>query len=297
MSKVRSYPKVYNIGHKAIRNIFEDPVYLEEKFDGSQANFGIIDGELKFKSKNKVWPIHGPCDMFQEGVDYLKSVEDRLEEGWVYRAEYFQKPKQNSIAYDNLPENHFVLFDVMVGPGDYLDPKQLSEIAEDLGIHPPNIYGYERLDGVAEIKPLLKRESALGGAKAEGVVIKNYFRFGRDKKPLFGKLVREDFREKNQRNHKKQGKSVIQEIIDELKTEARWKKAVQHRREKGEFQCAPQDIGPLIHEVQEDIKEEEEEYIKQKLFSEYWDDIRRAVTAGLPEWFKEKLAEGEFSDE
>lgn len=294
MNRINSYPKVYNIGHKAVRSIFEEPVWIEEKFDGSQASFGVIDGELKFKSKNKLWDIHGPCDMFEDGVAYLKEIQNKLEEGWIYRAEYFKNRKQNSIAYDKLPQNHFKLFDVMTGLEDYINPEELHGIAENLGIGKPNIFGYKKVDGIEELKALLDKESVLGGAKIEGVVVKNYERFGKDKKPLMGKLVRKDFKEKNGQNHKNQGKSTVQELIDELKTEARWKKAVQHRRERGELQEAPQDIGPLIHEIHGDVKEEEEEYIKQKLFDEYWDDIRKAITAGFPEWYKEKLAEESF---
>lgn len=31
MTAWRSYPKVYNLGHSAIRDIFSDPVLVEEK--------------------------------------------------------------------------------------------------------------------------------------------------------------------------------------------------------------------------------------------------------------------------
>lgn len=296
MERINSYPKVYNIGHKAIRSIFEEPVWIEEKFDGSQASFGVIDGELKFKSKNKLWNIHGPCEMFQEGVEYLKSIKDRLHEGWIYRAEYFQESQQNSIEYDRIPKNHFKLFDVMIGLEDYMRPESgaettdLYDIAEKLEIGKPNILDYRKVESVEELESALEMESALGGAKMEGVVVKNYGRFGKDKKPLMGKLVRDDFKEKNKKNWQKQTKkSLMQRLIEELKTKARWKKSIQHRRERGELLEAPQDIGPLIEEIQEDVKEEEEEYIKEKLFKDAWPDIKRAITGGFPEWYKEEF--------
>jgi len=32
-----SYPKIYNLGHRAIRDLLEDPVVVEEKVDGCPA--------------------------------------------------------------------------------------------------------------------------------------------------------------------------------------------------------------------------------------------------------------------
>ena len=43
---IHSYSKVYQIGHKVIRDIFNDEVLIEEKIDGSQFSFGVIDGVL-----------------------------------------------------------------------------------------------------------------------------------------------------------------------------------------------------------------------------------------------------------
>jgi len=45
---LHSYPSVYAIGHKAIEEIFLGPVLIEEKIDGSQFSWGIIDGELQY---------------------------------------------------------------------------------------------------------------------------------------------------------------------------------------------------------------------------------------------------------
>ena len=44
--RLLSYPKVYNLGHKAITDLLLDPIIVEEKVDGSQFSFGMIDGQL-----------------------------------------------------------------------------------------------------------------------------------------------------------------------------------------------------------------------------------------------------------
>ena len=39
------------------------------------------------------------------------------------------------------------------------------------------------------------------------------------------------------------------------------------------------------------------EEIKEKLFNHFWQQIQRGITAGLPEWYKQKLLESAFDKE
>ena len=41
-----SYGKIFNLGHKETEALFDGPVVVEEKIDGSQFSFGSINGEL-----------------------------------------------------------------------------------------------------------------------------------------------------------------------------------------------------------------------------------------------------------
>lgn len=77
-------------------------------------------------------------------------------------------------------------------------------------------------------------------------------------------------------------------------TEARWRKAVQHLREKGELDDSPKDIGALIKEIPLDILGDSKENIKEQLFSFFWPKIKMGVTKGFPEWYKNQLAESAF---
>ena len=45
MTVLTSYPKVYQLGHKAVLDIFSGPVVIQEKIDGSQFSFGLVGGE------------------------------------------------------------------------------------------------------------------------------------------------------------------------------------------------------------------------------------------------------------
>ncbi|KKK50998.1 hypothetical protein LCGC14_3119400, partial [marine sediment metagenome] len=141
--------------------------------------------------------------------------------------------------------------------------------------------------------------SILGGSKVEGIVIKNYTRFGKDGKALMGKFVSEEFKETNKRDFNARNPSatdIKQRIIESLKTEARWNKAVQHLKEKGILEGSVKDIGNLIKEARQDIIEECEDFIKQKLYEWAKGDIMRGATGGLPEWYKEQLAKKQFNE-
>lgn len=82
---------------------------------------------------------------------------------------------------------------------------------------------------------------------------------------------------------------MIETIIDIYKHENRWKKAIQHLRDEGVLQGAPQDIGPLMKEISQDVLKEEEQAIKEMLWKYAWPQISRGVTRGFPEWYKELL--------
>lgn len=72
---------------------------------------------------------------------------------------------------------------------------------------------------------------------------------------------------------------------------------IQHMRDDGKLTNTPRDIGALMTEVKEDVKKEEEAYIKDKLFAWAWPHLQRKITGGLPEFYKELLAEESLSKE
>jgi len=295
---LHSYSTIYAIGHKAILELLSGPVVVEEKIDGSQLSFckkssiGIRDGELQCRSRKQQMVMDAPEKMFKSAVEVIKTLD--LTPEWVYRGEFLSKPKHNTLCYDRIPNNHIILFDIMVGEQTFLDPEAKLEEATRLGLECVPLFakGIVTLD---ELKGFLERESVLGGVQVEGVVVKNYAQFAPDKKVAMGKLVSADFQEVHQKAWRKDNpskKDFVLEIIESLRTEARWQKAVQHLTEAGKLEGSPRDIGLLIKEVPSDILIEEEERLKELLFTHFWSDIRRGVTRGLPEWYKRQLAEG-----
>jgi len=89
---------------------------------------------------------------------------------------------------------------------------------------------------------------------------------------------------------------IVERLIDTLRTPARWNKAVQHLRERGEIEDSPRDIGKLMKEAQADVEKECMELIAEKLAEWAMPQIRRGVVRGLPEWYKDQLVARQFEN-
>lgn len=301
--KLVSYPSIYALGHKAVDGILSLPLLVEEKVDGSQFSFGLIDGELFCRSKKKEIDLKAPESLFSSAVDTVLGLaeEGRLTPGATYRCEFLGKPKHNVVAYNRTPEKGLVVFDVMRTTllEDY-EPSDSTKkaMADALGLECVPTLWSGKIAGFDHLKELLETESFLGGVKVEGVVLKAYGHYSRDKKTLMAKFVSEAFKEKHAREWKSVGhKNILEKIIDTLRSEARWQKAVQHLRELGTLENSPKDIGLLIQEIKSDILEEEQEYIAQALYEWALPTISRRCVKGFPEWYKEKLAKEAFEAE
>lgn len=295
MNSYTSYPKVWTLGHAGVKEILFDTVIVEEKVDGSQFSFGRFDGELKCKSKGAEINVEYPEKMFEQAVITAKRLD--LKDGWTYRAEYLKTPKHNVLAYDRIPKDHLIVFDISTGIEEYLSyAAKVNECAR-LGLECVPILFEGKIEDPAAVVELLQKTSVLGGQKVEGIVIKNYFRFGIDKKVLLAKYVSEAFKEVHAGEWKEANPTksdIVAHLITSYKTPARWDKAIQHLREAGKLTDSPKDIGLLIREVQEDIEAEEKEEIKNKLYANVIQHIKRGVVGGLPEYYKEHLMKKQF---
>lgn len=298
MDSWHSYPSIYALGHRALRDLLLDPVLVEEKIDGSQFSFGkFVDG-LRCRSKGAELNLYTPEKMFLKAIETVRELEPLLVPGWTYRAEYLAKPKHNTLAYDRVPEKHLILFDISTGLEAYQSYNLKRNEAQRLGLElVPALY-YGEITDPDEFRTLLDTPSILGGQKVEGLVVKNYSRFGLDKHVLMGKFVSEAFKEAHGvawKGSNPNARDIVQTLVAAYRSPARWAKAVQHLQEAGLLKDEPSDIGLLMKEVLNDIEKECAEEIKDALYNWAWPKIRRAASAGLPEWYKEQLLEQQFS--
>lgn len=308
-----SYPSIFALGHRAIADLLTVPVCVEEKIDGSQFSFGLFDAYerdgtlpegatvLRVRSKGAVMMVDAPEKMFTAAVDTAKRLLPLLHVGWTYRSEFLLKPRHNGLAYDRIPAQHVILFDVNSGHETYLSQTEKRTEADRLGLECVPVLFTGMLSEVAAFRQFLETPSVLGGQLVEGVVVKpqDYNLFGPDKKCLMGKFVSEAFKEVQSKAWRldNPGRSdILDGLIATYTSQARWMKAVQHLRERGELEESPRDIGKLMIEVPTDIEGECREEISAALYAWAWPKIRRAVSRGLPEWYKNELLKKQFEE-
>ncbi len=297
--KVPSYTKVLTIGSKGTERILTGRVVIEEKVDGSQFAFGIDEnGEIGCRSHHQQI-IMDEAGMFTEAAAHVQRIAPILERMYAVRkeplwfyAEYLQRPKHNTLAYSRIPTNHLVLFDARFGM-NWLPVSGVQAMADSLQMDAIPVLYQGNAPDMETVKSFLTRESYLGGPAIEGIVIKNYeelIALGGNTFPLFCKLVREAFKERNMKEwHANSGKSKLEELIASYCTTARWQKAVQHLTESGELEHEPRDIGKIMREISADLIEEEAENIKDALWELYRKDFVRSAQHGAAEWYKQYL--------
>jgi hypothetical protein len=144
------YPKVLAMGHRLLKNLFTSEVELSEKVDGSQLRLHLSPGYYQVGSKG----VDNTTEkMFNVAIDVSKSIHQ--ETRWQDIAgditlfcEYLESPHHNTITYDQVPKNHLYLFGAIINntpddPTTYSlemqNTEQLINIADTLGISPPNI--------------------------------------------------------------------------------------------------------------------------------------------------------------
>ena len=295
MLVVPSYGKILTLGSSYTENALKGEVVVQEKLDGSMFGFGVNEnGELVARSKGCQQRFDSYDKMFNNGMDYLKSIKKKILKycpDTYFYGEYIQKPKHNVLAYKKHPRNYICLFDA-IHEGKWMTRKELEDASVNLDVDViPELF--KGLIGVAGIKELLTTKSYLGDQIIEGVVIKNKketIMLGNNLYPLNTKYVREEFKEKHTKEWKiKRPKGAIEDIIEGYRSEARWQKAVIHAKEEGKLENAVQDIGPLMKMAQQDLEAEEKENIKEALWKALKGKILRRSVAGLPQWYKKEL--------
>lgn len=271
------FGKIHPVGHRDVRDIFDGPVRIEEKVDGSQFSFGVVDGALHCRSKGVPLDLDAP-GMFSAGVAHVKSVQERLPEGYVFRAEYLAKPRHNVLTYNNVPDGHLVLWGVEYD-GELLNCGPAVAERLEVSLVPLLFYGVTDKNSLTHF---LDRESFLGGPKIEGVVVK--------RGSLAAKFVSADFKEMHTgRKPNPKHEDIRVKIAEAVCTEARYAKTRQHLRDEGKLTDSPQDIPALMKELHLDIEGECLDEIKECLLAWALPMIKKTAAAGLPAWYKNRL--------
>lgn len=303
MSKTAAFPKILHIGDKQILDLFETEVEITEKIDGSQFGFGKTpEGELIMRSKGREIDLENADKLFFPAVTYVNSIADKIPNGWFFYGETLHAPRHSTLAYDRVPRNHIALFAVYeTEPRVFHNYDTIREYAELFEIDAVPLLFRGETSAANVLEMVKDTPSYLGGANIEGVVVKAYkpwmFLGQIPLSVMSGKYVTEEFKEVHVKDWSKlnTGKGKFEVLKESYRTEARWRKAIMHLRERGELTGTPKDIGALIKEVRVDIETEEKENIKDILWGIYKEDILKYSIFGLPQFYKEELAKGEIN--
>lgn len=277
------FPKIYRLGHKEVRDILEGPVEVTEKIDGSQISFGILEKKLVVRSKNtEINPADVP-NQFGNSYQSIQRIfsEGKLEEGYFYYGEAVRGLRHNVITYNRIPKGHIALYSIRKPDGIFeSDFKVIENTAHSFGLDTVPLKHLGTIS-VQELEDILKQDSFYG-PRMEGLVIKSS-----RKKFEMAKLVRDDYKEVSR--HVIKNTIPLEQRISELflqyKTHARWNKAIQHYLDAGNSPDDKKVIPSLIHEVIQDILEEEGETIKNSLFAMFRKQFIRTVTEGLADYY------------
>lgn len=303
MALLPSWHKIWTYGDRWTKGILDGEIEITEKIDGSQFNFGKIDGVTLMRSKGADVFFDDNNKMFNKAKEFVKSIEERLPDNVVFHGEYLQSPRHNTLAYSRVPRGNFILFGVTrIGVDDAVSSApDLDYWSKELECEAVPVLGFGHLqEGLDKINleylhNLIPAVSVLGGCAAEGIVIKNYNKsvmVGDRAIPILqAKIVSADFKEKHGVSWSKDNPTDKAKIGEAFKTEARWDKAIQYLRDNNKLTETVKDIGPLIKRIQEDIVEEDKENIKEELWKMFNKDVLRVTIQGFPEYYKGKLVE------
>lgn len=309
MAHLSAYASIGNLRDRNSRLVFGQPVYVQEKVDGSQFSFGLVqmeDGstELLFRSKGSVFRAGGN-GMFNPAVTAVTAIQSQLPLGYTFRGEFLSKPRHNVLRYDRTPLGHIVLFDIQNDKGEFVPQTEVQVAAKFMGFDYAPILDYADMTEaqvLANMPSYLKHPAVLGG-QIEGVVIKPASRvFLPDGTQVLVKIVSDAFKEvKVDRitgNSNANGMDeVTARIIARYATNQRYQKAFQHLQDEGLLSGSMKDIPLIIREVQADILKEEEQHIKDELYNAVKKDLLRGFVKDVAGWYQNRNIEGAPQEE
>jgi hypothetical protein len=255
---IAKYPKIHYVGSDETEGIFnypDDEIVIQEKFDGANFRFWVEDGQLKFGSRNVDYVEGGD---WTKQIDYLKEKLSgaTLDVDLVYCGE---ATKKHSLDYrwNELPP--IIGFDVIhKDTGLPLGYSFARDEFKRLGLDFINVVWVGSAREWKDLDPTpFMESSAYRQGKPEGIVIKNYCHNNVYGRPLFAKIVTDQFQEKKAA---KFGQACVKMddtpyIVETYVTEARIRKLILALRDEGQS-LERKMMGSLIKRTIHDVLEE-----------------------------------------
>ena len=261
---MKKYPKLRYPGDEETKGLLaEGTLYVQEKLDGGNGRFTLESNieeeyhtderDLVFGSRNVIYKnpkdetnqFADPMEYVRENVDLslLRWYDDSYG-GLVFFGEYMEPHTIKDYHWGKW-QGTFIGFDVWsIGSQEFLDPRQAIDIIEDIGLPTSPIIETVTVEQWEQGKTSLHDdgewpednswcpESNFGNVRAEGVTLKN------PTTQTYAKLVREDFKEKNNKTFgkpKAHQESGAEKLSYQYIPNARIRKAAHRLVDEGEW--------------------------------------------------------------
>lgn len=292
------YTDICNYGAKDVEDILigNDPMFIQEKIDGSNVQITKWEGKMFLGTHNTPLNLEHPTKMFIPFVEWALKKEAQgflsdMDNGTILYGE--MATNQGKIMYKN--PSPFNLFDIA-----NITKENNTEYFGDIRNHPVTIKNdipfinylaiIEGKKDLDEIRKLLAGVSAYGSDEIEGIVMKIYTRRNMYNRPLFAKIVNEKFREKeNKKKIKDNNDDIFNEIGERMVTEARLDKVIMALKEQDIYLQDLKDIPNILKGLNQDVLKECKKEIEEEIWNICWKKIARAVSSKGVRLFKEKL--------
>jgi hypothetical protein len=305
------YPKIPRLGsnNRFIEHIFDTPVEISEKLDGSMCRLNFTESHVECGSKNV-----NTADEKMFAIAYRQADQIWKDKVWwtfgdniTLFTEFFNKTHHNVINYKILPQRNFYLFGAICN-NKHLQTDELIELAKELKIEPLNILETNiKINNPDDLIKYLDGDSCLGGGVREGVVIRNHnFRYDHLSTlsqafvgfPVSAKLVRDDFKERLnvEWSAKKQRETPLAKIAAEFFTDARFRKAIQHLNDEEKITYEMNNLKDIIPEFYSDLIDEERQEIMELALDDFWRQLKRKSDNFVVKEWKRYLVDKQFSE-
>jgi ATP-dependent RNA circularization protein (DNA/RNA ligase family) len=308
------YPHIRRIGDRENEGVLRcDALAIEEKVDGANFRFARFDDDQEapriiFGSRERVLgPFRGNVwvnnsRQFKKVIDFLSSrlkVED-LNPSFVYFGEDLSHP--HTVKYDSAPQ--FVGFDIMAiapegsvverkGGAAFLSTDAKRKEFERLSLDFIEPWSVLKNPQPEELEAFLK-QTRYQTKMPEGIVIKNYQRLNRWGRPLFAKIVNEDFKEVNKAVWRgiKRDRNCEMEIAEAFVTQPRVRKIALKMVEQGDAAALEMAMMPTLYaNVVYNVLQEEIHTIADKWPSIDFGQLNREVAKQTARHLEELIAE------
>ncbi|MEK6880754.1 MAG: RNA ligase family protein [Nanoarchaeota archaeon] len=293
------YPKIFQLGtSRENDDIFVQDGFLvaQEKLDGSCTSFYLDNNQLTFCSRNRVMgTIVDP--MWKKAAQFVN--EKFTNKPYVFETDliYFgETMEKHTINYKDPPP--FVGFDIMdKNTGYFFNWEKSKQLFEKMDIPFAPVLMSKRADHykLEELKQLVDQMKSIYGDFAEGIVLKRYDRLNQFGRPLWGKLVKDSFRERNLLvfSGLKELRDTERRLVEEFANPARIRKCILKLTVEENNELSMKLMPVLFKFVGDDILSNEILSIKEHYPSIQFKDYYNMVAAKCAKELKNYMAENQ----